>query len=322
MTHTISRQPDDELPSLDRLILSSPSGLAAAFVPKAGMVGTSLTMDGVELLGRRNGLADYVEHAKTFGIPLLAPWANRLASPDQSAAGKNWHVSIGAPGVHADEYGQAIHGLLAGSDAWIVDAHTATPEAAILTAHLDFDESLAEFPSFPFVHRLTVTASVSEATLRIETTLHATGDSAVPVAFGWHPYFAFADTPRTQWVIDAPFTRLAKLSEVKIPTGEIVDEPIGSGPLAHRAYDDVFVHVPAGVRASIAGRSYEVGVRYEQGYDTAVVFAPATADVVCFEPMTAPTDPFGGAWPVIVVEPGDQYTASFEIDVRRLIDLA
>ena len=320
MTHTVTWQPDDEVPTLDRVILASPSGLVAAFVPKAGMVGTSLTIDAVELLGRRGGLADYVEHAKTFGIPLLAPWANRLAHPAQSAAGKNWQVPPGAPGVHPDEFGQAIHGLLAGSDAWVVDDSNASDGQAYMSASLVFADSLDVFDSFPFTHTLTVKVTVADTTVRIETSLHATGDDAVPVAFGWHPYFTFADTPRDSWLIETPFVQKAKLSEFKIPTGEIVDEPMSTGPLADRAYDDVYVQVPDGVRASIAGRSYEVGVRYEQGYGTAVVFAPLTADVVCFEPMTAPTDPFGGTWPVIVVEPGDEYSATFEIDVRRLID--
>ena len=315
MTYAAVRESDRELPSLERFVLTSPSGLSAAFVPKAGMVGTSLTMRGVELLGRRGGLADYVEHGKTFGIPLLAPWANRLAHPDQSAAGTNWRVSVGSAGVHTDEFGQAMHGLLAGSDAWIVDEHTATSDSARLTASLVFDEKLEVFESFPFVHSLTVTVILRDATLCIETTVRATGDSPVPVAFGWHPYFAFADTPRSEWIIDVPFADMAELSDVKIPTGTIVESPISAGPLENRAYDDVYVNVTDGSRAGIAGRQHEVSVTYMNGYDTAVVFAPTNADVVCFEPMTTPTDPFGGTWPIIVVEPGESYSAVFEIDV-------
>jgi galactose mutarotase-like enzyme len=318
MTYTISQQIDGEVPSLDRLNLASPTGLVAAFVPKAGMVGTSLTLDGVELLGRRGGLADYVQHGKTFGIPLLAPWANRLAHPDQAAIGKEWQVRVGSPGVHPDEFGQAMHGLLAGCDAWTVDEHAATTDSARLTASLVFDESLDVFGSFPFAHTLTVTAIVSQSTLRIETTVHAPADSRVPVAFGWHPYFALADTPRSDWVINTPFTDRAELNELKIPTGRIVEAPISVGPLAERAYDDVFVNVGDGASASIAGNLYEISVRYESGYGTAVVYAPTTADVVCFEPMTTPTDPFGGTWPTIVVEPGESYGAVFAIEVVRL----
>ena len=256
MTYAISRCSDDEVPTLERYILDSPSGLSAAFVPQAGMVGTSLAMDGVELLGRRGGLADYVERGKTFGIPLLAPWANRLARPEQSFSGRSWEVRTGSPGVHADEFGQAMHGLLAASDAWVVEDHNANSEGAQLSARLNFDESLDVFNSFPFVHELRVNVILVDATLRIITTLRATGDSPVPVAFGWHPYFAFADTPRPDWVIDAPFTQRAELNDVKIPTGQVVRAPIEQGPLNNRAYDDVFVHVPVGARATIASAHY------------------------------------------------------------------
>jgi galactose mutarotase-like enzyme len=51
-----------------------------------------------------------------------------------------------------------------------------------------------------------------------------------------------------------------------------------------------------------------------------VVFAPTTADVVCFEPMTAPTDPFSGNWPIIKVEAGQEYSAIFEIVVSAPTD--
>lgn len=45
------------------------SSVAAEFVPEAGMIGTSLTDAGVELLGQRRGLRAYLSEAKTMGIP-------------------------------------------------------------------------------------------------------------------------------------------------------------------------------------------------------------------------------------------------------------
>ena len=43
------------------------------------MVGCSLRHRGDELLGQRGGLGVYVAERGTMGIPLLYPWANRLA---------------------------------------------------------------------------------------------------------------------------------------------------------------------------------------------------------------------------------------------------
>ena len=61
------------------LVLRSPAGLSARFVPSAGMVCDSLTLDGTELLARGDGLAGYVGRGALCGIPLLHPWANRLS---------------------------------------------------------------------------------------------------------------------------------------------------------------------------------------------------------------------------------------------------
>ncbi len=308
-------EPDPEIPTLDRYVMSA--GIDVAFVPQAGMVGTSLLCDGRELLGRRGGLTDYVGLGKTFGIPLLAPWANRLANPVQQFAGKSWTVAVGDVGVHPDEFSQPIHGLLAASDAWVVDEFSADAHTAQLIAHLDFNQDLHCFAGFPFEHRLTIVARLHENTLGIETIACATGSTQVPIAFGWHPYFSFPDTERRDWVIDTPFIELAELSDLKIPTGQVIEQPIAAGSLADRAFDDVYVNVPDGARARISGTETQISVRYVSGYSTAVVFAPLTADVICFEPMTAPTDPFSGKWPINVVEPGQEYRARFEIEVSR-----
>ena len=73
----------------DALTLSAPeSELEATFVPDAGMVGCSLLHRGEELLGQRGGLARYVADRSTMGIPLLHPWANRVAERRFQVAGR------------------------------------------------------------------------------------------------------------------------------------------------------------------------------------------------------------------------------------------
>ena len=62
--------------------------LEAAFAPDAGLVGSSLTHRGEELLAQRKGLEEYARSGSTFGIPFLHPWANRLANFDYAVAGQ------------------------------------------------------------------------------------------------------------------------------------------------------------------------------------------------------------------------------------------
>src|SRR3954471_10822324 len=104
------------------LTLRSPAGLEATYATTVGMVGCSLRHDGDELLGQRGGLAKYAETGSSFGIPLLHPWANRLAR------------EVDSPLVRRDPNGLPIHGLLTASRFWEV----ISADSARLSAALDF----------------------------------------------------------------------------------------------------------------------------------------------------------------------------------------
>jgi aldose 1-epimerase len=317
VTYEVRRGPDPDDALYERVTLVSPDGVQAAFVPLAGMAGTSFTLDGVELLARRGGLAAYTTEGSTFGVPLLAPWANRLAQQHQSFGGSRWDVPVTAHGVHHDEWGQPIHGLAPASPGWSLVAATAQDDHAEMRARWLFDASLERFALFPFEHALDVDVTLRGRTLRVVTTLTATGDRPVPVAFGWHPWFEFPDVPRSEWELSAPFIRRAVLGSTKIPTGEIVIDPLPPGRLGERVLDDVYLGVAGGTVATVRAGGRGVAVRYVTGYDVAVVFAPSSHDLVCIEPMTAPTDPFSGRFPVRVAAPGESVQAVYEIEATR-----
>ena len=89
-----------ELPTTTLHDPSSP--LTATFVPTAGMVCTSLSDDGLELLGQRRGLDAYLSHGKTMGIPILYPWANRLSASKYEINGAVVTLTAGTGGVRTD----------------------------------------------------------------------------------------------------------------------------------------------------------------------------------------------------------------------------
>src|SRR5690349_24361738 len=65
----------------------------AKFIPSAGMIGVSLSDNGVELLGQRRGLDAYISAGKTMGLPVLYPWANRLSTNTFDADGTPVHIA-------------------------------------------------------------------------------------------------------------------------------------------------------------------------------------------------------------------------------------
>ena len=286
------------------------SQLAAQFVPAAGMIGISLADDGVELLGQRRGLEAYVNAGKTMGIPILYPWANRLGERNYRVGDDIVTFAPDAPGVRADANGLPIHGLLAAFSGWRVTS-SADDE---LTAEVDFGAHPELIASFPFPHRLSLTVVLAERALRISTTVTATGDKAVPLCFGFHPYLRLPGVPRSQWHIETPAMRHLAVDDRGIPTGASSAWPQTSEVLGERTFDDGYDEVPPGAVFALSGGTRRIEVRLEQGYPAAQIFAPGADDVVCFEPMAAPTDALrrGG---YRIAEPGIPATAVFTITV-------
>ena len=286
------------------------SQLAAQFVPAAGMIGISLADDGVELLGQRRGLEAYVDAGKTMGIPILYPWANRLGERNYRVGDETVTLAPDAPGVRADAHGLPIHGLLAAFSGWQVTS-SADNE---LTAEVDFCAHPELIASFPFPHRLTLTVTLAERALRMSTTVTATGDKAVPLCFGFHPYLRLPGVPRSQWRIETPAMRHLAVDDRGIPTGASRAWPQTSEALGERTFDDGYDEVPSGAVFALSGGGRRIEVHLEQGYPAAQIFAPGADDVVCFEPMAAPTDALrrGG---YRIAEPGTPVTAVFTITV-------
>ena len=109
-----------------------------------------------EFLGQRRGLDAYVTNGKTMGIPILYPWANRLAASNYEIDGAVVTLTPGIGGVRADEHGLPIHGVLAAYPGWLVTARSENT----LTAVLD-------------LRRQAATAGVVPVPARADTERHA-----------------------------------------------------------------------------------------------------------------------------------------------------
>lgn len=295
--------------------LVSPEGVVASYATGAGMVCCSLRHRGAELLGQRKGVANYAKTGSTMGIPLLHPWANRLCRMGYRVGGVEVTIPPASPLVHDDGQGLPIHGLLGGCPSWEVEVCEADANAARLGARLDFAGQPELMALFPFAHELRMDIALRGPALEIRTELRATGDRAVPIAFGYHPYFQLPDVPRAQWELTLPVRRHMRLGPKFLPTGETEPVMIPPGPLGDQVFDDLYTELEPAPRFVLAGGGRRIEVAFGKTYGVGVIYAPANDDVVCFEPMTAPTNPFEGGNDLLCVEPGASFEASFEVGV-------
>lgn len=277
--------------------------LTTTWLPEHGMVGASLTHDGEELLGQRGGLDAYVAKGSAFGIPLLAPWANRL---DGLRYGD---VTIDPQTVKTDGNGLPKDGTLA-TRAWTVAEATRTR----LVATLDPDEHVRQ--SFPFDHAWKVTVALTNDTLVVDTTLSSTGEDEVPIAFGWHPLFTLPGCPRSELHVEVPAATETPLDDRGIPRGDARATTFEDGRLGeqeadseHRDLDGDFV---------LAGGGRELTVSFgPPSYPVGHLWAPAGEDFVAWEPMTAPTNALVTGEGLRFVPPGGSFTARFLVTVGR-----
>jgi galactose mutarotase-like enzyme len=291
-------------------IRSADGALEAAFVPSLAMLGSSLTAGGAQLLDQRGGVEAYAERGSTMGIPLLHPWANRLARPEYRVGERGVQVDIASPLVHTDGNGLAIHGCHPAAMPFAIADH----DDAGLTAVFDTAVAPSVLELFPFPHRLTMEARLDGSMLRITSTLEATGDAAVPVAFGHHQFLRLPDVPRDECQIRHPEMSRLELDELMIPTGRRLPRDLEPGPLGGRDLDDAFADVADGATFAVSGGGRTITVRFLEGYRFAQVYSPRGSALICFEPMTAPGNALRSGDGLQVLEPGQSHRGSFAIE--------
>jgi aldose 1-epimerase len=298
------------------------ASLEATFVPAAGMLCCSLRHRGEELLAQNAGLAAYAQSGKTMGIPLLYPWANRLAGFDYDVAEHAVAVPHDPGRVALDDNGLPIHGVIGGRLRWQLVDDTG-PDAQSLAAQLSWSEAQPElFEVFPFRHDLHYLAHLTDGRLEIQVSVEACGQDPVPVAFGFHPYLSLPGVPRERWRVRlAPMRHLA-LDEHQIPLKQQI--PLKPGltlpaehfELADQEFDDGFDVVSDPARFEVATAGRRIGLEFIEGYPCAQVYAPHTGQFICFEPMTAPTNALRSGDGLRVLVPGESYRARFAVSVH------
>jgi galactose mutarotase-like enzyme len=185
-----------------------------------------------------------------------------------------------------------------------------------LAASFDYGAHDALLRSFPFAHTLEVEASVASNTLKVTTSVHATGRRTVPVSFGWHPYFRLPGVKRADLVLGLPSRYRLELDDRQLPTGRERRVSATVAPLASRTLDDGY-RLGRDRRFTIEGERTRMTITFDRRFGFAQVYAPPGKAFVAVEPMTAPTNALAtGEYPTVT--PGDRYRAGFDVTIASV----
>ncbi len=326
-SHVVPTVGDGSFEGVDAVVLTA-AGYTATFLPELGMLGASLTHDGHEYLSLHGGVDFYRQH-HTTGLPLLHPWANRLARPRYNV-GDTWVEFDPQPPVYVLD-GLPIHGTMNAAAGWEVEAEFADTTRAMLQARFAFGDHPEHLASFPFPHDLVVFVELSDLGLRVTTTVHATGEVDVPVSFGWHPYFVLPGVERRDLCVVLPDRDHLELDGQCLPTGGETHEAasthlLGDGSL-ETTFDDAYrlADTPDGRRLALEGpgpdgsNRQRLVIELDELYPYAQVYAPSNAGFVALEPMTAPINALISG-DHRIVPAGETASASFVVRVEHLPD--
>ena len=216
------------------------------------------------------------------GIPLLAPWGNRLDEQAFYANGKRYAFDMSLGNVSA---ANAIHGFMSLTDQWQVVELKHDGTAAWLTSRLEAFRQPAWMKQWPFAHTIEMTYRLSGGVLEVATTVVNHSAEPMPVALGYHPWLQLTDSPRDEWTIIVPARTRWLLSHQKVPTGatEPTDGflPGFKGALKDYNIDDVFSDLvrdgQGRATAVVKGRKQQIEVTQGPNYRAMIVYSPNPA---------------------------------------------
>jgi aldose 1-epimerase len=250
----------------------------------------------------------------------LVPWPNRLRGGAYTFDGVKQQTALTEPAV-----GNAIHGL----GRWARWAPVTTARSAPAPNKITLGLDIPPQNGYPYEVRAEVTYAL-DVQYGLTVTLRAinTGSARAPFGAGSHPYLTTRGTALDDVRLIVPATRRLITDERRIPvdevdvTGTLYDLRTPK-PLAGRRFDDGFT----GLDPSEGKGRYEALVVSDAG-STRVWFDPDFGYVQVFtveslvggqpaiaiEPMTCPADAFNSGTGLIVLEAGQEWSASWGIE--------
>ena len=176
-----------------------------------------IQVNGQNLVRTSASLEAFQANSGLNGMPLLAPFANRLDETAFYANGKKYNFDLELGNVRGPIPGT---GFVNGSKAWQLVEFKADGKSAWVTCRLDFYKIPQFMKQFPFAHTITLTYRVSEGTLEVHTRLDNLSGEPMPAVIGYHPIYELPDGNRDDWTVSVDAkTHWIEIPE-RLPTGE------------------------------------------------------------------------------------------------------
>ncbi|MDO5059494.1 MAG: aldose 1-epimerase [Neisseria sp.] len=226
----------------------------------------------------------------------LSPFACRL---------KNSRYTFGGQTRTLEKHvlnGHAIHGLL--YDAPFELAASGADETGAW-AELVYDYA-AGYGGYPFAYRLTVRYTLFSDGLSVRTTAQNTGETTLPLADGWHPYFCLGVSV-DDYTLQINSREMLEFDEALVPTGKRLPDTRFTEPASLRGVelDNSFVLNGQGTACTLTGGGWKLAIVAVQGYPLLQIYIPPERDRIAIENLSGAPDCFNNGIGLIELAAGE-----------------
>jgi aldose 1-epimerase len=254
-----------------------------------------------------------IEENALYPSALLAPWVNRIRNGNYSFEGRNHQLHI-----NESNLGNAIHGFLARKK-FVISEEKCNDELAEVSLIQNYP---GDFPGYPFPFNFTITYKLSsKGIFTVNFKCKNIGDTNMPFACGWHPYFKISNTDLSHLEINfSPTVKYISDAQMIPMSEEIVLIPMPVR-FSETTLDNVFkLESKTDHLTKLTDRKSKISLFLKQNsveFPYLVVFAPYNENCVAIEPMTGNTDAFNTGDGLKVLSPNEEFSSLVEIWIDK-----
>jgi len=252
------------------------------------------------------------EMTRTFKGPKLSPFPCRIPDGTYHFEDREYHFRQ----LFSD--GTAIHGLLYDKPFAI----TAENADGVAMVAMEYDYNELD-PGYPFRYNCLVRYELHPNNdLEVTTTVTNTGDSMIPIADGWHPYWRLGGSAN-DWQLQFHSEAIVDFDDRLVPTGGLTEYNLFSTVrlLGDTFLDNCFVLKPGLVTAACELYNPATGLRVaffpDPSYPYLQIYTPPARDSIAVENLSGAPDCFNNKMGLILLQPAHSqiFTVRYKISI-------
>lgn len=284
-----------------------------SFVPQFGanLLSLQLQKNGLlhELLDGFTSEEQLKQNEKSRSIH-LAPFPNRIEDGKYIFEDTLYQFPINKP-----KENNAIHGFV-WNKPFAEMAQTISKDFAAITLKHDYNGNER---GYPFLFSVTIEYRLSPHQLSVIIIIENTGNTNMPLGYGWHPYFTLQATVN-DLQLQLPSAYLLETNERLIPTGKKTSyesfktlQPINNGvfdtafELANTHWNKTLLYYEK--------ENYGIEINQSPSLKYLQVYIPEHRKSIAIEPMSCAANAFNTLEDLVVLQPKEKFEATIRVAI-------